>query len=306
MLNETVRKNTLVPFILRIALAAIFLYNGAAKIAGRGNDLGASWADHLWAQQGSLPAGVLAHLDALPGEPAEEIERIKNKLNVSYGEEAGTLPATLRFSAAQLAVAWGEVLCGVALLIGLLTRGSAVAMILVQLGAIWTVTLAHGFSSAAGGYEFNLALVAMCVALLILGGGSFSVDRLWSAYRQRRQAVRGGLEAGLFGQPAPAAQPVRESTLSEVRKRRRNRDRGRRKIVTRRDSSWSLWGGTPRRAGCEPPFPVRGPRRARPGGRRTGCASALPGIRPGRGGPPAVAGRAGGTLAGSRDRKSVV
>jgi putative oxidoreductase len=83
-------------------------------------------------------------------------------------------------------VAWGELIGGIALLVGLLTRLSAAAMIAIQVGAIATVTWARGFSFAAGGgYEYNLALLGMCVALLLTGGGYYSVDRCLTGRRGR-------------------------------------------------------------------------------------------------------------------------
>jgi uncharacterized membrane protein YphA (DoxX/SURF4 family) len=41
------------------------------------------------------------------------------------------------------------------------------------------VTFARSFSFAeGGGYEFNVALIAMCLALVLSGGGLLSVDAL--------------------------------------------------------------------------------------------------------------------------------
>src|SRR5262249_2129901 len=78
----------------------------------------------------------------------------------------------------QLLVAWGELLGGIALLLGLLTRWAAAAMVVIQLGAIATVTGARGFSFAdGGGYEYNLALLAMCLCVIVLGGGICALDR---------------------------------------------------------------------------------------------------------------------------------
>jgi len=52
-------------------------------------------------------------------------------------------------------------------------------MIAIQLGAVLTVTWAKGFSfGQGGGYEYNLALLAMCLAVFLLGGGSLSLDAL--------------------------------------------------------------------------------------------------------------------------------
>ena len=40
---------------------------------------------------------------------------------------------------AQMAVAWGELLCGLGMLLGFLTRLAAVGIIIIMLGAIYTV-----------------------------------------------------------------------------------------------------------------------------------------------------------------------
>src|SRR4051794_25243487 len=65
--------------------------------------------------------------------------------------------------AVQLLVAWGELLGGVAVAVGLLTRVASIGLILIMIGAIVTVTGAKGFSGATvgGGYEFNFVLILM-------------------------------------------------------------------------------------------------------------------------------------------------
>jgi uncharacterized membrane protein YphA (DoxX/SURF4 family) len=187
MINEMVWKSTVVPLVLRIALAAIFLYNGVTKISA-GTDWGTNWATQFWQQKQAVPPDVLARLDGLKLQESEAtIDRVKTGLGRSYAEEVGMMPEALQFSAAQLAVAWGEVVCGAALLLGLLTRLSAALMIVVQLGAIWTVTLARGFAITAGGFEYNLALLAMCCSLVLMGGGALSVDYCLSASRKKQR-----------------------------------------------------------------------------------------------------------------------
>ena len=68
---------------------------------------------------------------------------------------------------------------GFALLFGILTRVAALGEIIIQLGAVWTVTAARGFSFAhGGGAEFNVALIAMCLALVLAGPGTLAVDNV--------------------------------------------------------------------------------------------------------------------------------
>jgi len=91
----------------------------------------------------------------------------------------------------QLAVAWGEVLCAAALILGVLTRLSAALMALVQVGAIASVTYVIGFSAVRGiGYEFNLVLIAVCLTLVVQGPGMWSFDTWRSSKQKPKVAVQ--------------------------------------------------------------------------------------------------------------------
>jgi putative oxidoreductase len=117
---------------------------------------------------------------------------IREQVNAMYNQEAPPLPEPLGFAAGQMAVAWGELLGGIALLLGAATRIAAVGVLVIQLGAIFTVTYQQGFSFASGGgYEYNLALVAMCLALIVLGSGPLSFDH-WFAQRRKESAAVSG------------------------------------------------------------------------------------------------------------------
>ncbi len=87
--------------------------------------------------------------------------------------------------AATVAASFIECFGGLALIVGFLVRPAALGLIVVMLVAISKVHARHGFflnwSVAPGkghGWEFNLALIAMALSLLIGGGGMLSVDRL--------------------------------------------------------------------------------------------------------------------------------
>jgi putative oxidoreductase len=82
-------------------------------------------------------------------------------------------------------VCFFELFGGLGLIVGLLTRLAALAIVVVMVGAIVKVHWQHGFflnwSLTPGkghGFEANLALLAMAVACVIAGGGAWSLDRL--------------------------------------------------------------------------------------------------------------------------------
>jgi putative oxidoreductase len=87
--------------------------------------------------------------------------------------------------AATALAAFIECFGGLALIIGLLARPVALALILVMLMAIVKVHARNGFflnfamtPGKGHGYEFNLALIAMALSILIGGAGALSIDRL--------------------------------------------------------------------------------------------------------------------------------
>ncbi|MGG4455943.1 DoxX family protein [Brevibacillus porteri] len=77
-------------------------------------------------------------------------------------------------------VAFLEVVGGIGLILGLGTRVFAGALSVVMLGAIFTAKLAAGFLGGEGGagYELDLALLAMLVALGISGSSKFALDAI--------------------------------------------------------------------------------------------------------------------------------
>jgi putative oxidoreductase len=69
------------------------------------------------------------------------------------------------------------------LIFGLATRAVAAAFVGIMIGAIATVHAPNGFfmnwsgAQAGEGFEYHLLVIAMALALLVRGGGSFSLDR---------------------------------------------------------------------------------------------------------------------------------
>lgn len=89
-------------------------------------------------------------------------------------------PAWLWLSAAALSELVGGLLVG----LGFLTRVAAFFIACTMLTAIVGVHWTGGFFAANRGFEFPLSLFAMALALLIAGGGQASVDRALTGGRR--------------------------------------------------------------------------------------------------------------------------
>jgi putative oxidoreductase len=129
-------KGTLVPLLLRLGLAVIFIYHGLKLVSAETN-WGTNWNPSL----------------AMP---------------------------------AQAAAAWGQLVGGVALAVGFLTRLAALGIIAIMAGAIATVHWEHGFDIREHGFEYNFAIIIMCLVLIVLGPGPLAVDRVFHLRARRR------------------------------------------------------------------------------------------------------------------------
>jgi putative oxidoreductase len=67
-------------------------------------------------------------------------------------------------------------LAGVLFALGLATTFAAFGLAVVMLNAIGTVHWRKGFFVMAGGYEFNVSLLAVALAVAATGPGRFSLD----------------------------------------------------------------------------------------------------------------------------------
>jgi putative oxidoreductase len=87
------------------------------------------------------------------------------------------LPAVIVFL-----VIMGESFGSLGLILGFLTRFTAASFLLIMLGAIAMVHWPNGFfmnwagKQAGEGFEYHLLVISMSLALLIAGGGKWSVD----------------------------------------------------------------------------------------------------------------------------------
>lgn len=73
-------------------------------------------------------------------------------------------------------LALSEFAGGLLLIIGFLTSIAASGILIGQIVAVALVHWKNGFFAGEGGFEFNLALIAMAAALILAGPGPWSVD----------------------------------------------------------------------------------------------------------------------------------
>lgn len=78
-----------------------------------------------------------------------------------------------------------EFFAGIALILGFLTRPAALGIVLIMLGAAFTVHLPNGFFLDKGGVEYVFVLFLVALFLLINGAGTVSLDRLIRTRHQR-------------------------------------------------------------------------------------------------------------------------
>lgn len=131
-------KNAIVPALLRLALAVIFIYHGLDLVGGESKGWGARWYT---------------------------------------GENAPAAPV-------QLAVAWGELIGGIALAAGFLTRLAALGIMVIMIGAIAAVHWPHGFDIQKHGFEYNFTIIVICLCLILGGPGPCAVDRFFRFKRR--------------------------------------------------------------------------------------------------------------------------
>jgi putative oxidoreductase len=81
-----------------------------------------------------------------------------------------------------------ETACGVALMLGLLTRWAAIPLAINMLVAMTVVHLPAGFF-LPNGIEYTLTLLAGCIALSLLGPGAFALDNVIFGGRDQTRAA---------------------------------------------------------------------------------------------------------------------
>jgi putative oxidoreductase len=129
---------------IRLALAAVMIAHGAQKVLGTFN--GSGFNKFI---AGTAPFGFMR-------------------------------PAWFWLGAAALS----ELVGGILVAVGFLTRVGAFFIACTMLTAIVGVHWSSGFFASNRGYEYPLSLFAMAIALLIAGGGQASVDRALTGGRR--------------------------------------------------------------------------------------------------------------------------
>ena len=81
---------------------------------------------------------------------------------------------------------------GMLLVVGLGSRIVAALFILEMVGAMIFVNFAAGWDVFEGGYEYNLALIILLLAVVLLGPGPLSVDRMIGRARRTDEALGEG------------------------------------------------------------------------------------------------------------------
>lgn len=89
-------------------------------------------------------------------------------------ESIGLKPGKFHATVAGL----GELVGGLLFAAGLWLPVAAVLMVGVMLVAIATVHISKGFWNTAGGYEYNLAIIAVAIGLALVGPGTYTVQTL--------------------------------------------------------------------------------------------------------------------------------
>jgi putative oxidoreductase len=150
------------PTVLRLAVGVVFAAHGAQKLFALWGGGGLTGTAAFFSQVGLTPAYPLAIL-------------------VGIVELGG----------------------GVLLMAGAFTLVTSAVLTADMLVAVWAVHLSSGFflnwTMAPGqghGYEFNLALVAALVSLMLTGPGALSIDRYRARAAETRAFGRARMRAG--------------------------------------------------------------------------------------------------------------
>jgi putative oxidoreductase len=92
----------------------------------------------------------------------------------SFSEMLSGLGFKPSFFWAYLA-AYSELVGGILLISGFLTRGAAAVLLILIVVAAFKVHLNKGFFLSKGGFEYTFIIFSVCLALILLGPGKFTI-----------------------------------------------------------------------------------------------------------------------------------
>jgi len=132
----------------------------------------------------AVSSGTLLATGQLLVRLALALPMIFHGASIALGAFGGPgLKGFVAFTHLPLAVAalvgWGELLGGLGVLFGVLTRLAAAGAGIIMVGAILLVHLHNGYDLAHKGYEYALTLALLSAAVILLGGGDYSVGALF-------------------------------------------------------------------------------------------------------------------------------
>lgn len=76
----------------------------------------------------------------------------------------------------QIPIALAETIGGIAMVVGILTRIAGTVFGIILVDAIFHIRWNNGFFIANGGWDYDLALLAMVAFILVVGSGTISVS----------------------------------------------------------------------------------------------------------------------------------
>ncbi len=123
------------------------------------------------------------------------------------------------------AAAWGELVGGLCLTLGLLTGIAAGVLVMDMIVAIWKVHWNNGFWISKGGMEYALTNLVIYAVVGLAGPGMWAIDRMtglasWSTALFLVTMVLGLVT--LWSGTRPAAVPLLERERLEEERRRRH------------------------------------------------------------------------------------
>ncbi len=78
----------------------------------------------------------------------------------------------------QLPIALAELIGGIFLVVGVLTRITSTVFAVILLGAIFHIRWENGFFVSKGGWEWDLVMLAAVLAIIVAGPGRVSISHL--------------------------------------------------------------------------------------------------------------------------------